>query len=73
MFLEKLLGKILSGIFLLFLMLRSGVHKLEGECQGLKRAFCQRIMDLWPRVEVSMQYCFIEINGLNNFRTKMYL
>ena len=29
------------------------MHKLEGKCQGLTKDFCQRIMDLWPRVEVS--------------------
>ena len=38
MFLEKLFGKILSGVSLLFLMLMSGVHNLEGECLGLRRA-----------------------------------
>ena len=42
MSLEKLLGKILSDVFLLFLMLRSGVHNLEGECLGLRRAFLSK-------------------------------
>ena len=45
--------------FLEVLMLRSGVCKLEGKCQGLKKDFCQRIMDLWPRVEVKRSEVWI--------------